>query len=116
MSKYHAQISLPKFVRQALPKGTFELAYSQHALSAAADDGITPLLIQNLDTSKCILIEVETNNQDIHKVVYRILTGTRVDLCIAVVVNEGLPWRVKTVWANDRNDRHKTLRKHLYDT
>lgn len=111
MPLYHAEVFMPKL---ALPKGKINLQYTTHAMNAAKNDRYgTIALPEQLDTSKATVIEVETNQQkQTVKVLYRVQLDAKRDLCLAVLVT-GI---VKTVWVNQRSDKHKTLQKGKYAT
>lgn len=64
-----------------------------------------------LDTNTAQVIEVEAENNQTIKVVYRIKYFPKEDLCLAVLVPSG---QVKTIWLNHVDDKHYSLRTERY--
>ena len=116
MALYHCSIGFP---RVYFPQGVFNLRYSEHALSAAYHDkyrrdvGAIKLPSEIL-VKDDRLIECEIVNKRIVKLVYRIPYCAGFDLCLAIALEKGKPWTVKTVWLNCSNDHHYTLRAGMY--
>lgn len=113
---YHKDIGFPDSIK--LPIGRYKLKYSNHANIAAATDKNGSFLDklkyhEILDTEIAEVIEIETCNGRLSKILYRLpLTGSdSYDIILAVLPH---CWVVKTVWLNHRYDRHKTLRKNKY--
>ena len=109
---YHSEISIPEKVKKQLPSGIIKLQYTHHAINASKNDryGEIPVFKGlNLDNAK--VIEIETENDKIEKVLYRCSWTDEKDVCIAVLIATGT---VKTVWVNLKSDIHKTLDKSKY--
>ncbi len=112
---FHRDIGLPK---RFFPQGIFNLVYSEHAKSAAYHDryaghkGIQ--LPQEIMARDDRLIETEIVGKDIVKLVYRIPYSSEYDLTLAISVQRGRAWMVKTVWLNSVNDIHNTLNRAAY--
>lgn len=107
---YHKDVYLPDTVRPRW--GLVELAYGPHSRKAAATDRYGAIALPAfLDTDRAELIEVETNliGQPV-KALYRTRYSWQYDLCI-VVNFDGF---VRTVWLNEVNDFHYTLRDNKY--
>ena len=105
---YHYTIGFP---RVRLPVGLLPLRYSKHAQREMLSDRyaiINPPA--TLDVGKAKIIELETFRGEAVKFVARIPHSPKHDL-VLVVKPDGF---VKTVWLNERNDRHSTLNKSKY--
>lgn len=110
---FHKDIRLPKNWR--LPNVQVDLAWTQHAYRAAADDRyglIEPYPV--LDLSYCETIEVELDGCKVLKLVLRAQWDDDHDVVYVVIPNGSKPWTVKTVWMNERNDTHRTLDRSRY--
>lgn len=113
---YHKDKRIPKSAR-VVPATPVALSYSGHAQAAAREDrygDLTNLLPEVLDFSSpdCQLIEVETDlaGKPVKRVV-RIPATRTLDLVLAV----GADGFVRTVWANKKNDQHRSLKAWMYD-
>lgn len=117
MACYHRDVGFPPHFLP--PLGTFRLKYRGHAIKAAREDrygDLSGLLPQTLDVAKAKLIEVETGPDGrAEKLVYRTPATKLHDLVLVVLVDKS-PWEVKTVWANRRDDTHRTLDRTKYAT
>ena len=116
MALYHKDIFLPASLREAVPNKAMRVVYSQHAIAQAdVKYGIDrDLLPSVLNPAQSTLVEVEVDGQGKpFKFVIRTYLDKSHDLCMPVLV-KGNSLFVKTVWLNDRNDRHSTLKTHLY--
>lgn len=113
MSLYHTDKGIPEAILSKLPTQKFQVRYSYHAQEARMTDryGVAPEL-KVIDPQACSIIEVETIEGRIEKVVYRTSATTDLDICLAVLINKAL---VKTVWMNRKNDTHKTLDLSKYN-
>lgn len=112
---YHRSIGFPANLR--LPNGMYCLIYTRHARNAAKQDRYGNLLAslpKFLDTASAKPIEVSTDSRG-HaiKILYRVHLTNAIDLAI-VVLPQRSGWIVKTVFGNDRNDHHSTLRSGVY--
>lgn len=100
------------------PQGKFKLRYSRHAIEEAARDrhaDLSAVIPPFIDTSKSQLVEVLFDKlRQPRKMVYRTPSEWGLDLVLTVYV-DAYPWRVATVWANRRDDQHRTLDARRYD-
>jgi len=100
---YHAEIGFPKV---NLWSGCLSLSYSIHALQAANSDRYGHMALPStLDIAAAQIIEIEVESSKVVKTLYRISYSDRLDICLAVLAN-GF---VKTVWFNEKTDKHFTL-------
>jgi hypothetical protein len=108
---YHYQIYIPSSLK--VHYGTLtNLKYSDHAKIAALDDRYGTMILPNsVNTDTAQVIEVETENGIVVKILYRVKYSDTLDMCAAIKVREGF---VKTVWFNKANDLHKTLDRSKY--
>lgn len=104
---YHKDVGLPKTFTKPLPG--LRLIYGNHAKQAMADEATYVPLPAALP-AEFRIIEVEIMQKQVLKWVLRVPTATERDL-VMVVQPDGF---VRTVWSNDKNDTHKTLKRHLY--
>jgi len=113
MSLYHTNKGIPEAILRKLPTQKFQVCYSYHAQEARLTDryGEAPEM-KVIDPQACKVIEVETIEGRIEKVVYRTSATNDLDICLAVLINKAL---VKTVWMNRKNDTHKTLDLSKYN-
>lgn len=108
---YHKSLGFPRWFRK--PAGTLTLRYSRHAKKAARNDRYGAIrLPQVLDLSCGDVFEIETDRNTVVKYCVRVRYCNKFDLTI-VVNSDGL---VRTVWLNDRQDRHRTLNASRYAT
>jgi hypothetical protein len=112
---YHRDIGLPKDAVKALYGRTINLSYSHHAKLACIHDkyGIInhpPFTIQIKEDN---IIELEIKENKIEKLLIRLDYDTDFDILIVFVPDTGI---VKTVWLNEKSDKHFTLKKELYQT
>ena len=110
---YHKDIYIPENIKEQLPDKPIKLVYSRHAEDARHNDRYGEVTkLSWLNPAEAEVIEVEVIGGKIIKVVYRLKMDDTLDQCVVVNVPEGL---VRTVWANRRNDNHKTLNKSKYE-
>ncbi len=116
MSLYHYELGFPELRR---PNGQLRLVYGNHAKESSKHDrygNLFPLLPNCIHTNNCQLIEMEVENDQIQKLVYR--TSLTEVLDIVLVVSPSLHssgvWFVRTVWANKKTDTHRTLDLRKY--
>lgn len=109
MALYHKDIFLPL----SLPAGTMTLTYTTHAKEAAVSDwnGVVPMPAE-INLSDFILIEAEIEN-GLKKILIRGHMDNKTDMCFVIIPN-GNGGTVKTVWANRKSDKHKTLDASKY--
>lgn len=111
MKKFHKDVYLPKVKFF----GSVRLAYGSHALSAAQEDrygDLTAYLPKEYTPDLAHVVELELEGRAIEKVVFRLPeVAPGLDLCLVVIPGRTKgTWFVKTVWANETNDAHRTLR------
>jgi hypothetical protein len=108
---YHKDIYLPKL---NIENKNFEPSYTFHAMQAAETDryGIIELPAE-MNLSEVEIFEIEVDEfGNLIKVVFRMPYNFQFDLCVAMLVNN---CKVKTVWLNDKTDKHNTLDKSKYE-
>lgn len=112
MALYHSEIYVPESVRRQFPALPIALKYSYHAIEASTTDryGSMPQL-NKIDPAKATVIEAETDNGKLIKLVYRTRLNNFLDVCVVVLIATGF---VKTVWFNAHNDQHVTLNTFKY--
>lgn len=108
---YHRELGFPGVVR--VPCGTYKPHYSEHARRAADADRHGYINLPDrltFDTEDVVEIEVDTHRRVV-KVVARVPYDQTNDLVVVLVPQDS---NVKTVWLNNRSDKHKTLRRQKY--
>lgn len=106
---YHKSIGFPDDITFFC--GIFELIYTKHAIRASENDRYGNINLPTfLDTEKADLVEIEVNDGIMVKGVYRTYYDNKYDLIIVMTHDR----KVKTVWLNDRTDKHSTLDKSKY--
>lgn len=112
IKKYHKDIGLPKFF---IPNELMELVYTRHAERALREDRYGPLQkLSHLNMSDGQTIELEVDETGtIIKYLCRFNVEEDLDYVFALIP-EGRRLRVKTIWANKKDDHHKTLDKSVY--
>lgn len=107
---FHYQLGLPKIINTNF--GIMTLNYGKHSLKESILDKYGKInLPLTLDTSKAKVIEIEAKNRYAENILYRIPYNDNYDLLLAVIPATQF---VKTVWLNDKNDKHCTLDKTKY--
>lgn len=107
---YHEKLGIPKEFKTRF--GRIPLTYTFHACDRAFEKAGREFAVPNyLDTNTARVIEVEVVDGVPIKVVYRTALNNREDICLAVLLHS---WRVKTIWLNDTNDDHSTLKEWRY--
>ena len=103
---WHRDVRLPpKFVA---PVGKVELEYSDHAIVACGNDKNGEIRqFKTLNLARFDVVEVETRDGEVIKIVVRGAYNERYDVVLALVPGE--VFRVKTVWLNSKFDSHSTL-------
>lgn len=122
--KYHRDIYFPAwFEPERYQQGTLRPEYSGHARIAAAEDRYGPLeLPERIGLGRFSVIEMRAQGQHVTALVIRgPHTPGRgeghtpgLDICL-VLKRGGRGWGCATVWANERNDEHRTLNRALYE-
>ena len=107
---YHTEIGFPSNVE--LPKGIFNLTYSNHAKRASSNDRYGQMTLPTtLDTEEAKLIEIEVENNEVIKSVHRTKYDDILDLIIVLIPQKSF---VKTVWFIRSDDTHSTLQHWRY--
>jgi hypothetical protein len=110
--KYHYQKGFPKVT---FPSGTFPLTYSEHAIIESKSDKFGKFkLPEFIDTETATVIEIETKDSKIDKLLYRLKLDRSRDLCLAIKPFAA-GWLVKTVWLTYRKNHHSNLKLSNYD-
>ena len=107
---YHTEIGFPSNIE--LPKGIFNLTYSNHAKRASSNDRYGQMTLPTtLDTEEAKLIEIEVENNEVIKSVHRTKYDDILDRIIVLIPQKSF---VKTVWFNRSDDKHSTLQHWRY--
>jgi hypothetical protein len=111
--RYHTAKGLPPL---PLPQGLFPLTYSKHALARAQEKDIwLHRLPAFLDTQLCELVDIETEDGRLIACAYRRHWTNTTDLVLVCQVDT-MPWLVRTLYTNRKEDRHPTLNLDSYCT
>lgn len=106
---YHYTIHMPELVKDWAKKTTALIPYyGKHAKDRAFQKRV--VLPNNILLHQWKIIEAEIVNEKVNKIVIRQTLDITSDI-VMVVLADGF---VKTVWWNDKNDRHFTLNRSLY--
>lgn len=109
---YHSSLFLPS-VRY--PSGILPLVWTRHAIQASLTDRygrIAKLDYLNCNSGK--IIEVEVNNGEVTKILYRFPHCDKYSILLAVKPENNC-LVVKTVWLNSKDDNHTTLNSGVYE-
>jgi hypothetical protein len=110
---YHKDIGFPDNLE--MPRGfhpIMSLTYSSHANEEALSDKYGEIrLPQRVDVRKGTTVEVGVRNNVVSKLVIRFSYDANKDIVMVINPNDGF---VRTVWFNEKNDRHKTLDRSKY--
>jgi hypothetical protein len=110
MGLYHKDVYLPKEQVNKIA-GLYQLRFSHHAINACLSDRygmiVPPKQIQINENN---VIELEIAQNQVNKIVVRIDYNQFKDL-VLVLLPDGF---CKTVWLNEKSDKHKTLNKSVY--
>lgn len=107
---YHKDMYLPKINK--IDKD-FKVEYTIHAIKAAYNDRYDEIVLPDtINLAKSDIIEIEVESGEIIKILIRTRYNSKYDLNLAIVPQT---LKVKTVWLNEKNDDHKTLRKEVYN-
>jgi len=113
---YHRDIGFPPAVETLFGK-TLTFRFTRHALYACLNDRygkIMPPSSVRIEPGQ--IIEAETDEVAVYKIVLRIPYDEKFDLCIALMPFFTGDSLVKTCWLNRVSDRHFTLDKSKYQT
>lgn len=110
---YHKDIGFPEDVK--MPTGfspVLKLRYSSHARDEAASDRYGNLeLPPVVDLRKGQVVEISVVGNTVVKMVVRFPYDDKKDLVLVIQPADGF---VRTVWANEKNDQHKSLNRNKY--
>lgn len=110
---YHKDIGFPDNL--TMPRGfnpVVRLRYGGHSRQAAFEDRYGILkLPSEVDLRKGETVEVGTVGNVVTKLVMRFPHDDKIDLVMVIQPADGF---VRTVWANEKNDQHKTLNRSKY--
>ena len=109
---YHKDIGFPSNLR--MPPNfnpIVRLSYSGHAQAEANDKYGQLSLPKVIDTRKGDIVEIGVTGLTVTKIVIRMHYDDVKDIVIVFLPDSG---RVKTVWANLKSDKHKTLDRSKY--
>lgn len=109
---YHKELGFPKniFIQERFVR----LNYSYHSLKASLSDRYGKIdLPENITIRRNEIIELETLNDKLNKLVLRTSYNDNFDLIIVLLIQGS---KVKTVWLNEKSDSHTTLDASKYIT
>lgn len=109
---YHKEIGFPANLR--MPPNfnpIVRLSYSAHAQEEANDRYGQLKLPAVIDVRKADVVEMGVTGMTVTKIVARMPYDNDKDIVIVFLPDSG---RVKTVWANLKSDKHKTLDRSKY--
>lgn len=110
MPRYHPKLFLPAGL--TLPGERHGLRPNQHAIEQARNDGVE--IPDSINSRACICFEMVTCPRGrLIKLGLRTVLDKEKDLCLMVAL-DGRVWTVLTVWVNDREDWHDSLRSSEY--
>jgi hypothetical protein len=102
---------IPKRVQNQLPFGVRTMRYSKHAITEAHKDRYGKVkLPASVDMAIAEIVEVETEDKVLSKVVFRVPQGEG-NHAVYVGIPQSGGFFVKTTWINRADDNHATLRK-----
>ncbi len=109
---YHTNLGFPSSLNLK-EEYLIEPKYSVHAFEASKTDRYgTIMLSKFINFGKKDIIEVETeDNIKADKIVIRLSYSSDLDVCIVIILETKV---VKTVWLNNKNDKHQTLNVNKY--
>lgn len=114
---YHTDIFTPpqfKRIENVIVDNIYPL--SPYVVNAANSDRFGQIIVpSSFEFSYCDIIEIETykDSTDI-KFLIRLEYDKINDLCIVILCDRLGNVRIKTVWLNEKTDKHKTLDKTKY--
>lgn len=109
---YHKEVYLPQFLKN-LDTIVFEPIYSPHAIEEAESDiygGITLPKYVKFNGNSIIEAELGCQNE-VKKLVVRVAYNSCLDMVVVFIPENQI---VKTVWFNERRDKHRTLDRSKY--
>lgn len=110
---YHKNVYMPVELKYKLANVKVDLTWSNHAIHAAQDDRYGQIkLASKIEFTFDDIIEVETKNNQLNKIVVRVSYDKERDVIYALAQG-GV---VKTVWINLKGDTHNSLDVSKYET
>lgn len=110
---YHRDVGFPDNVN--LPRGftpVIRLNYGGHAREEAMADRYGQIdLPHTIDIRKGDIFEIGVTGNTVTKIAVRMPYNDKLDITLVINTKDGF---VRTVWANDKNDQHKTLNRAKY--
>lgn len=115
---YHRDVFFPEGVLSSYVDYQWNLAYTRHALREAVQDKLgtlthAPRSVRFIDDE---VIEIETTNGAVTKLVIRTQYDDRRDLILVLRNMQDGAATVITLWTNAVDDNHNTLDKSKYAT
>ena len=113
---YHRDVYIPEGMKEKIPLN-IRVEFSKHSINELENDlkryNIKVINIhRNLNFSLDDIIEVEEENGEITKVVYRQNYNGLYDIVYAINMKDFI---VKTIWLQQINDKHITLKRGKYE-
>lgn len=116
MDLYHADIRLPNGFTK--PTGRVSLLWTRHADNARKNDRYGDIRkFQSATLDRLDVIEVGVERGVVKKILFRGRYTDTLDVCMVLIPDFSIyngPWTVKTVWINERADKHGTLDRSKY--
>lgn len=110
MPLFHKDLGFPSKMKFRALEG---LTPSSHALQAARTDRYGAITIPDkFDPNAWEIVEIETKGGALDKIVARQPMNEALDLVMVLLPYVKL---IKTVWINERNDKHSTLDASRYE-
>lgn len=115
--RYNKALGIPPAIIARVTGIQMNLTYSRHSLTECLKDRETLVPPKALKLTEADIVEIETDDKRpiVNKVVARIKGSTTNDIVMVILpefaVGEGF---VKTLWLNDVNDHHTTLRAERF--
>lgn len=110
---YHKQLGLPSSIGEIVGK-TYYCHFTKHALRACLNDRYGTIVPPRAFTVELdSIVEIETGEHGIEKVVVRLPYKGGFDLVIAFIPDDHFA-EVKTCWLNAKSDAHETLDETKY--
>jgi len=110
---YHRDVYLPETILKGIPEIRICPKYTDHAFDQAEKNTYEVIVLPTVLTLYHeYLFEVTVSgDKEVEKIAYRLPYSEEFDLCITYVPHNNL---VLTVWLNEVNDNHPTLKKERY--
>jgi len=111
MKLYHRDIYMPKLT---LKDETIRIGYTVHAQDEAINDRYVDYIEMpsEINLSKVDIFEIGIIEGKIAKIVFRMEYNEEYDLCMVLMTHN---LKIKTLWLNSVDDKHKTLNHDKYE-